>query len=269
MNANEKLRVKLNSGLHVCVGLDADIERIPKHLLSNPEPILEFNRIIIERTGKHAAAYKINFAFYEKYGSRGFDIIEQTLKYIPNDILTIADAKRGDIGNTSQMYAKAVFDELKFDSITLHPYMGFDSLQPFLDYKEKINFILALTSNKGAEDFEKLELDKGGYLYQKVIEKVNGWNKDLNCGIVFGATKIEELKMNITKFGNLVVLLPGVGAQGGSLEEVTETFHSAANKNYLINVSRALLYSDASHTFPETVESIIQGYNKTIYSIEK
>jgi orotidine-5'-phosphate decarboxylase len=269
MTASEKLIKKFESGLHICVGLDTDIDKIPKHLLDKSNPILEFNKIIIESTYKHAAAYKINFAFYEKYGSKGFDNIELTLGLIPKDILTIADAKRGDIGNTSQMYAKAIFDELTFDAVTLHPYMGFDSLQPFLDYKEKINFILALTSNKGAEDFEKQRLSDNRFVYQHVIDKVKTWNRVNNCGIVFGATKVDELKNNISNFDNLFILLPGVGTQGGSLEEVVATFKHAGNINYLINVSRALLYSDGSPSFSDAVETIIKGYNKSVLALQK
>lgn len=267
MTALEKLKTRLAKNLHICVGLDTDFNKIPKHLLSEKDPVLEFNRIVIESTAEHAASFKINFAFYERFGARGFDSLKQTLSLIPNDVLVIADAKRGDIGNTSEMYAKAVFEELGFDSITLHPYMGFDSLQPFLNYADKINFILALTSNKGASDFEKLKLQSGKLVFQEVIEKANEWNTTKNCGIVFGATKIEELKENLASFGDLIVLLPGVGAQGGSLEEVASSFNQARNSNYLVNVSRALLYCDDGHSFSKSVSNLVKNYNQTVFDL--
>ncbi len=262
MTAREKLLNKFNQKKHICVGLDTDLQKIPKYFLDEKEPILAFNKTVIEATAKSAAAYKLNFAFYEKFGPKGFELISETLKFIPDDVLTIADAKRGDIGNTSEMYAKAIFDELNFDSVTLHPYMGYDSLQPFLKYKDKVHFILALTSNKGAMDFENQLLADGKFLYQKVIEKVTEWNTDKNCGIVFGATKIEDLKQNISSFNDLIVLLPGVGAQGGNLDEVTEAFEFAGNINYLINVSRALLYCDDSIAFPKSLSELMDTYTK-------
>ncbi|RPI71495.1 MAG: orotidine-5'-phosphate decarboxylase, partial [Ignavibacteriales bacterium] len=218
MNALDKLKKKNTEGKFICVGLDTDLEKIPHHLHSLNDPILEFNKKIIEATSDYAAAYKINFAFYEKLGSEGFDILFKTKEFIPKNILTIADAKRGDIGNTSKYYADAVFNYFGFDSITVNPYMGGDSVKPFLEFEDKLIFILALTSNPGADDFEKLLLKDGSFLFQEVIKKVNDWNNQNNCGIVFGATKIHELKENITSFGKLAVLLPGVGAQGGSLD---------------------------------------------------
>lgn len=267
MFAREKLKSKLCKNYHICVGLDTDIEKIPKHLLTEKDPVLEFNKIIIDNTSEYAACYKINFAFYEKFGAKGFEDLAKTLALIPKDIFVIADAKRGDIGNTSEMYAKAVFDELQFDSVTLHPYMGFDSLQPFLNYKDKINFILALTSNKGAADFEKQKMDDGRFLFQHVIEKVNCWNENKNCGIVFGATKIDELKENISSFSDLVVLLPGVGAQGGSLEEVASVFYHSKNNKFLVNISRSLLYSDNSKNFHSKVKDQINNYNRSVLSL--
>jgi len=267
MTALKKLNSRVEKSFHICVGLDTDIEKIPSHLLSEKEPVLAFNKIIIESTVEFAACYKINFAFYEKLGAKGFDDLAKTLELIPKDIFVIADAKRGDIGNTSEMYAKAVFDELKFDSITLHPYMGYDSLQPFFAYTEKINFILALTSNKGAVDFEKQKMADGRFLFQKVIEKANLWNVNNNCGIVFGATKIDELKENISSFNDLIVLLPGVGAQGGSLEEVTAIFNQNNKRNYLVNISRALLYCDNTKEFGSKVTEQINSYNEIVFNL--
>jgi orotidine-5'-phosphate decarboxylase len=266
MKALQKLQSKFENGFHICVGLDTDIKKIPQHLLSAKDPILEFNKIIIEQTFQHAAAYKINFAFYEVNGTKGFDYISKTLELIPSDVLTIADAKRGDIGNTSQMYAQSIFQHLNFDSVTLHPYMGFDSLNPFLEYENKINFILALTSNKSSEDFEKQKMSNGQYLFQHIIEKVNQWNTKNNCGIVFGATNIQELKENLASFNSMPVLVPGVGVQGGSLEDVTEAFLTQNNKNFLINMSRAILYADNSKDFGKVVSQSIKDFNSVIQS---
>jgi len=267
MTAQEKLQKKINSGFHVCVGLDTDINKIPKHLLGLNNPVLEFNKIVIENTCEHAAAYKINFAFYEKDGAKGFETILDTQKFIPNDVLTIADAKRGDIGNTSQMYAGSIYNYFNFDSVTLNPYMGFDSVSPFLEYQDKINFILSLTSNPSAYEFEKQKLSSGELLFQKVIQKVNEWNKNKNCGIVFGATKLDELKENINSFKDLFVLLPGIGSQGGSLEEVVPVFTQNSNKNFIINVSRSLLYADDSTNFGKSILKYIKDYNSVIKSL--
>ena len=264
MNAKTKLLKKFDEDKHICVGLDTDINKIPEHLRKNEDAVYEFNKTIIENTHDLAAAYKINFAFYEQQGTIGFDAMKKTLELIPEDILTIGDAKRGDIGNTSNMYAKAVFDEFQFDSVTLHPYMGFDSISPFLDYEEKLNFILALTSNKGASDFEKLKLENGTYFYQTVIEKISEWNDKGNCGIVFGATQLEELKTNLNRFNELFVLLPGVGAQGGSFEDVVTCFHEAGNNNYLVNISRGIIYAGQNEDFGIAARNVLQKYNFTL-----
>jgi orotidine-5'-phosphate decarboxylase len=264
MDAKAKLQKKFKEGFHICIGLDTDIKKIPSFLLSSKNPILEFNKIIIESTAMYAASYKLNFAFYEVNGSKGFDDIAQTLELIPQNVLTIADAKRGDIGNTSQMYAQSIFEQLKFDAVTLHPYMGFDSLSPFIQYSEKLNFILALTSNEGANDFEKLKLSDNKFLYQQIIETVDGWNTKSNCGIVFGATKLNELEENIHSFNSMPVLLPGVGAQGGSLEDVARTFSARKMDNYLVNISRALLYIDNSANLSHSVTKAIKDLNSSI-----
>ncbi len=267
MNAVEKLKSKFEQGLHICIGLDTDLEKIPRYLLNSTNPVLEFNKILIENTLQNAAAYKINFAFYEINGSKGFDTIYQTLELIPKDVLTIADAKRGDIGNTSKMYAQSIFGYFNFDAVTLHPYMGFDSLSPFLEYQNKLNFILALTSNSGSFDFEKQKLSDGKFLYQRVIEKVNEWNSKQNCGIVFGATNLDELKESISSFCQLPVLLPGVGAQGGRLEDIAKIFFDNENKNFIINVSRALIYCDSSENFPSTISRLLKEYNKSLINV--
>lgn len=266
MTAQEKLEIQFSKGFHITVGLDTDINKIPKHLLNKKNPVLDFNRIIIDSTAEYAAAFKINFAFYEKDGAKGFEDLKETINYIPKEKFIIADAKRGDIGNTSDMYAKSVFEYFAADAITLHPYMGSDSLQSFLDYKDKMSFILALTSNKGAADFEKLKLEDGSFLFQKVIKTVTEWNKNKNCGLVFGATNSQELKDNAGLFGELPVLLPGIGAQGGSLEDVIEIFKLHNNHRFLINVSRSLIYKDSSEKFDIAAKNEIISLNDIINS---
>ena len=261
MTSQEKIISKNNEGKFICVGLDTDITKIPAFLRDKPDGVFKFNQSIIEATKDFAAAYKINFAFYEREGAKSISELEKTVDLIPQDILSIADAKRGDIGNTSEMYAKSVYEHFKFDSVTLHPYMGKDSLQPFLDFTDKINFILVLTSNPGANDFEKLKLTGGKFLYQNVLQKVNEWNENHNCGIVFGATNLNELKSNIKDFGNLSVLLPGVGAQGGSLENISETFNRINRKNYIVNVSRAIIYKSSVENFAEVAREELISLN--------
>jgi orotidine-5'-phosphate decarboxylase len=267
MTAQEKLKKQLNEGKHICIGLDSDISKIPMYLHSEEYPILKFNKIIIDNTASYAAAFKINFAFYEKDGPAGLDLLHQTIDYIPKDILIIGDAKRGDIGNTSEMYAYSIFNHFNVDSVTLSAYMGYDSLEPFLRNTDKINFILALTSNKGASDFEKLELSNGKYLFQEVIEKVNQWNNAKNCGIVFGANNLNELKENVESFKDLFVLLPGIGAQGGSLEDVTGVFKEKGFENFIINISRSLIYKDKTQEFGKVTKAEILNMNAIVKRI--
>ena len=264
MTALEKLKKKNSDGKFICVGLDSDIDKIPAHLKKFDDPVLEFNKELIEATSAYAAAYKLNFAFYERNGYKGLITLERTLSFIPGDIMIVADAKRGDIGNTSEMYSKAILQNMNFDSITINPYMGGDSVLPFLKDHSKLIFILALTSNPGAEDFEKLEIQNGVFLFQKIIEKVKTWNTNNNCGIVFGATKLEELKDNIKNFGNLPVLLPGVGAQGGSLEDVIKAFKSFKRSEYIINISRGIIYKSSERNFAEEAKKEIIKLNETI-----
>lgn len=267
ISAQDKLKKKIDSGLHICVGLDSDIIKIPEYLKNNQYPIFDFNKIIIEATYTQAAAYKLNFAFYESWGIEGIELLKKTIEFIPEDILIIGDAKRGDIGNTSKKYAESVFDYFKCDAITLHPYMGYDSIKPFLEYEDKISFILGLTSNMSSVDFEKLPLQNGKLLYQAIIEKTNDWNTKNNCGLVFGATNVAELQINIESFNSMPILLPGVGAQGGSLEDVVKSFLIVNKSNYLINVSRSLIYCDNSELFPESIHNNILNYNKIIQEL--
>ncbi len=267
MTSREKLISRLQARKHVCVGLDTDLNKIPQHLKSAEDPIFEFNKAIINSTAEQAGAFKINLAFYEKEGATGFDSLQKTLSILPDDVLIIGDAKRGDIGNTSLMYAQSIFDHFKFDAVTLHPYMGYDSLQPFFDYSDKIHFILALTSNSGSKDFEKLMLENGDYVYQQVISKANMWNQNKNLGIVFGATNPVELDQEIRNFSNLFVLLPGIGAQGGSLDDVVTSFKKFNNFNFIVNVSRAVIYADDTERFAEAAAEKMSEYNTIVTNI--
>ncbi|MBT8387619.1 MAG: orotidine-5'-phosphate decarboxylase [Ignavibacteria bacterium] len=267
MSALQKLENKNNEGRFICVGLDTDINKIPDHIKIDVNPVVNFNKAIIEATRDKAAAYKINFAFYEKDGAAGIHNLEKTLASIPADMLVIADVKRGDIGNTSKMYAKSIFEFLSFDASTLNPLMGKDSIDPFLNYDDKLHFILALTSNSGANDFEKLQLSDGTFLFQKIISKVIEWNEKKNCGIVFGATNADELRENIKLFADLPVLLPGIGAQGGNLQDVIELFKTIERKNYLINVSRGIIYKSNGADFAEQAASELENLNNQVSEI--
>lgn len=257
MKAVEKILNNNKVGKFVCVGLDSDIKKIPRILQNENDAVYKFNSEIIEATRDYAAAYKINFAFYEQNGSKGLSELERTAELIPDNILSIADAKRGDIGNTSEMYAHSVYEHFGFDAVTLNPYMGKDSLQPFLDYHDKLNFVLVLTSNPGSNDFEKLHLNDGRYLYQEILKRISEWNVNHNCGIVFGATKIEELKNNIKSFGELSVLLPGVGVQGGSMPDVKKVFKDNNRENYIVNVSRSIICKSSDSDFAEAARNEI------------
>ena len=264
MTAQKKLYNRTSKKMHICVGLDTDLNKIPSHFSQTIDSVLDFNKNVIEATISKAAAYKINFAFYEVFGSKGFEIIEKTIDFIGDEVLIIADAKRGDIGNTSKKYAEALYENFKCDSVTLHPYMGFESVSPFLEYKNKLNFILGLTSNSSAEDFEKQRMQNGKYLYQEVIQKIQEWNIQNNCGVVFGATNLSELQQNISSLKNLTVLLPGVGSQGGSLEDVVKTFYSNNHQNFIVNISRSLIYSDDSRNFKKSIEEKLKSHNQTV-----
>ncbi|MCW9066290.1 MAG: orotidine-5'-phosphate decarboxylase [Ignavibacteriaceae bacterium] len=264
MTAIQKLNSANESGKYICVGLDTDPMKLPPHLNSLKNPVVEFNKKIIESTKDAAAAYKLNLAFYESDGIGGLENLEETLSFIPENILTIADGKRGDIGNTSKLYARSIFVYFNFDSSTLNPYMGEDSLEPFLDYKEKMNFILALTSNSGSADFQKQQLINGNFLYQYVIQKIHNWNKNSNCGIVFGATNLNELKENLNLIEDLPMLIPGVGAQGGSLKDVTKTLFAAKKYSFLINVSRGIIQKSLGEDFEEAAKNELLSLNQTI-----
>jgi orotidine-5'-phosphate decarboxylase len=233
----------------LCVGLDTDIKKIPSSLLETEDPIFEFNKRIIDATAAYCVAYKPNLAFYEAQGPTGLESLQKTIEYIPKEIFTIADAKRGDIGNTSSLYARAFFETMNFDSITVAPYMGEDSVAPFLQYGGKWVILLALTSNKGSYDFQDLEIvESGSKLYQEVLQISQRWGSIENLMYVVGATKAESL-VDIRKLvPDHFLLVPGVGAQGGSLKEVAK---HGMNKDcgLLVNSSRGVIYASSEKDF--------------------
>lgn len=236
----------------LCVGLDVDLNKIPKHLLALEDPIFEFNKAIIDATHDLAVSYKPNTAFYEAYGIKGWISLQKTIKYINEnypEIFTIADAKRGDIGNTSSMYAKAFFEDLNFDSVTVAPYMGKDSVEPFLAFENKHTILLALTSNEGAFDFQTLNLGRKE-LYKQVLETSKTWKNSENLMYVIGATKAKYLTEIRQIVPDSFLLVPGVGAQGGSLQEVCK-YGMNANVGLLINSSRAIIYASNGTDFAE------------------
>ncbi|MDR1998159.1 MAG: orotidine-5'-phosphate decarboxylase [Candidatus Margulisbacteria bacterium] len=238
-----KFLTKLNQRIaarqtFVCVGLDADTAKMPEKFQKSAAPLLEFNKYIIDATRDYAACYKPNLAFYEMYGLAGLQALQATLRYIPEDISVILDAKRGDIGNTSRAYARAVFEEFGADAVTLAPYMGEDSITPFLEYKENYSFVLCLTSNQGAQDFQKPEL------YKKVAAKIQDWQTRYgNCGAVAGATHPEEIASIRALIPDAFLLIPGVGAQGGELASTVRAARNRQNSGFIINSSRGIIYA--------------------------
>jgi orotidine-5'-phosphate decarboxylase len=245
---------------YLCVGLDTDIAKIPKHLLPLADPVFEFNKAIIDATADLCVSYKINTAFYEAMGVRGWQSLIKTVNYIPSTHFKIADAKRGDIGNTSTQYAKAFFESMNFDAITVAPYMGEDSVKPFLEFDDKWAIVLGLTSNEGAKDFELQRMGKE-FLYEKVLQTVAGWGTPANLMFVIGATQAEEF-VNIRKLcPDHFYLVPGVGFQGGSLQEISE---KAMNKDcgLLVNASRAIIYAGSTTAFADEARAIAAQYQQ-------
>ena len=254
----EQIRSKKS---YLCVGLDTDLDLIPKHLLKESDPIFAFNKSIIDATLDLCVGYKINTAFYEAMGLIGWEAMEKTVRYIPDTHFKIADAKRGDIGNTSTQYAKAFLQQLPFDAITIAPYMGEDSVKPFLQFEGKWGIVLGLTSNNGSKDFELQQMGGGdsGLLYEKVLSTVSRWGTTENLMFVVGATQADAF-VNIRKItpGHFY-LVPGVGAQGGSLKEISEKA-MIEDCGLLVNVSRAIIYASENEDFAIEARAIAEQY---------
>lgn len=260
-----------NKKSFLCVGLDSDIAKIPEHLFENEDALFEFNKAIIDATAPYCVAYKPNLAFYESLGLEGWDVLDRTVEYIKSnypDQFIIADAKRGDIGNTSTMYAKTFFGNMDFDSVTVVPYMGEDSVKPFLEYEGKWVTVLALTSNKGAFDFQFSEDAEGVKLFEKVLKVSSKWGSADNMMYVVGATKTEMLSDIRKIIPEHFLLVPGVGAQGGSLQEVAK--NGLNNQcGLLVNSSRAIIYADNTENFATSAAIAAQAVQAEMESILK
>lgn len=261
----EQIRIKKS---FLCIGLDVDLNKIPKHLLNEEDPIFSFNKAIIDATHHLCVAYKPNTAFYEAYGIKGWKALEKTINYINKnhpEIFTIADAKRGDIGNTSTMYAKAFFEDLAFDSVTVAPYMGKDSIEPFLAFDNKHTIMLALTSNEGAFDFQTKKIDQKE-VYKHVLETSKSWKNAKNLMYVVGATKAEYLADIRNIIPDSFLLVPGVGAQGGNLQDVCK-YGLNSNVGLLINSSRGIIYASNGENFAQVAASKAETLQKDMENI--
>lgn len=241
----------------LCVGLDADIQKIPAHLKSEKDPIFTFCKEIIEQTADFAVAYKPNIAFFEALGPQGWETLQKVNELIPKDIFTIADAKRGDIGNTSKLYAKAFFEKMDFDSVTVAPYMGVDSVTPFLDFENKWVILLALTSNAGSMDFQLIKDETGKPLYQSVLEKSQQWGSSDNMMYVVGATRGDLIGEVRKVVPDHFFLVPGVGAQGGSLSDVAK-YGMNSSCGLLVNSSRGIIYASQDGDFGKSARAEAQ-----------
>jgi len=266
-----------STGTYLCVGLDTDPTKIPAHLQSHADPVYEFNRQIIDATKDHCVAYKINTAFYESSGAKGWETMERTVDYIPSTHFKIADAKRGDIGNTSAHYAKAFFETLAFDAVTVAPYMGEDSVRPFLEHTGKWTILLGLTSNAGAKDFELQRMAPSpelrhpmiglrrlvgeAFLYEQVLTTASRWGTPDNLMFVIGATQADSFTAVRRLTPDHFYLVPGVGAQGGSLQEISD---KAMNKDVglLVNASRAVIFASSGEDFAEAATRVAAGYHQ-------
>jgi len=248
MNRKQLYQTILKKGSYLCVGLDTDMQRIPKHLLGKDDPIFEFNRQIINATKDLCVAYKPNLAFYEAQGPRGLRSLEKTLDLIPDTHFTIADAKRGDIGNTARMYAKAFFETYNFDAVTVAPYMGIDSVTPFMEFEDKWVILLALTSNKGSADFQLTKQETGQPLYEKVMRRAQRWGTTENLMFVTGATQSAHIEQIRKIAPDHFLLVPGVGAQGGSLHGISMQGLNSQG-GLLVNSSRGIIYAGDGEDF--------------------
>ncbi|MCE7055123.1 orotidine-5'-phosphate decarboxylase [Algoriphagus sp. AGSA1] len=245
----------------LCVGLDADIAKIPAHLKTEKDPIYSFCKAVIEETADYAVAYKPNIAFFEALGPQGWETLQKVLEIIPQEIFTIADAKRGDIGNTSKLYAKAFFEKMDFDSVTVAPYMGADSVTPFLEFADKWVILLALTSNIGSMDFQLIKDENGKPLYQTVLEKSQDWGTPENLMYVVGATRGELIAEVRQAVPDHFFLVPGVGAQGGSLDEVAK-YGMNSSCGLLVNSSRGIIYASGERDFAKAARNEAEKLQK-------
>ena len=259
MTKNKLVEQILAKQSYLCVGLDTDIEKLPAHLPKTKEGVIAFNKAIIDATAPFCVSYKINTAFYESQGVKGWEAMEATLAHIPNTHFAIADAKRGDIGNTSAQYAKTFFEVLPFDAITVAPYMGKDSIDPFLAYQNKCTIVLGLTSNEGSKNFEQQKLTSGQFLYESVLEQVASWGTTDQLMFVVGATKAEDFTSIRKIIPHHFLLVPGVGAQGGSLSEVTK-YGKNKEVGLLVNASRAIIFASSGTDFAEKAAIAASDY---------
>ncbi len=268
MRLNDRIRqiIRKRDSL-LCVGLDVDPQRIPIHIIKKQDPIFIFNKLIIDATTDFVMAYKLNLAFYEALGQSGWDVLKRTVDYIPEDILKIGDAKRGDIGSTATKYVQGLFD-LGFDTVTVNPYMGWDSVEPFVQDEEIGVFILCLTSNPGAQDFQYLSFE-GKSLYQHIAEKAVEWNRNGNCGLVVGATHRDELKEVRNTAPDLPFLIPGIGAQGGDLEASVLSGTDRYGEMAILNSSRSILYASSGRDFTEASRYESKKLHDQINTIRK
>lgn len=256
MTRNQLFKIIQKKKSFLCVGLDTDIKKLPPHLLKFDDPIFEFNKKIIDSTHEYTVAYKPNLAFYESLGSKGWQSLEKTIEYLKQfEVFTIADAKRGDIGNTSSLYARTFFEKLDFDSVTVAPYMGTDSVSPFLAYENKWVILLALTSNKGAFDFQFSEnKETGKRLFEEVLSKSKEWGSEENMMYVVGATQAEMLADIRNIIPEHFLLVPGVGAQGGSLQEVAK-YGLNSHCGIIVNSSRGIIYASSEEDFGDVAKT--------------
>ncbi|MBK7805593.1 MAG: orotidine-5'-phosphate decarboxylase [Saprospiraceae bacterium] len=254
MNRQTLIEQIISKKSFLCVGLDPDVNIIPAHLKDTSDPVFEFNKIIIDATKDLCVAYKPNLAFYECLGKKGWESLEKTMEYIPKDIFTIADAKRGDIGNTSKMYARTFFEYFDFDAVTVAPYMGEDSVTPFLEFTDKWVILLGLTSNKGSQDFQQILNQNGKKLYISVIEKAQEWGNPSNLMFVVGATHPESFNELRSLARDYFFLVPGVGSQGGSLDEVVRNGKNS-DIGLLVNSSREIIYAGNGPDFQTDVRN--------------
>ena len=255
MSFTQRLRqVQIKQNSLLCIGLDVDLEKIPECLKSSANSILEFNRQLIEATHDLVCAYKPNLAFYEAMGESGLTALRETLKIIPKSVLTIGDGKRGDIGNTAEQYVKSLFDDFGFNSVTVNPYMGFDSIEPFLTNPEKGVFILALTSNSGSKDFQRLKVGTKP-LYEKVVHTARKWNVNQNIGFVVGATHPKELQCIRKIVPDVPILIPGIGKQGGDLKSAIRYGCDKHGQLAVINASRSIIYASSGKDFAEAARA--------------